>query len=99
MIAKLRRPFHIPGKYVLLKALDDDGREYDYPSWIPGVDHDVGEWFNVQRRGKACGIYGIEDGTPVALCYRELKPITDDTIGEAEILAIPMSLLEIREDE
>ena len=98
-IARLRVTFHIPGKYVMETIRDDDGSEADYPRWIPGVDHAAGKWFKVSRFGKACGIYGIEDGIPVAMCYRELRPATDEMIGEAEILVIPTILLEVKRAE
>jgi hypothetical protein len=91
--ARLCTDFHVPGQYVLIEGIDDDGSTYSFPRWFPGVEHVRGEWFNVHRIGKACGIHGIGDGIEVAMCYRELKPVTDDMIGEAEIVAIPTAFL------
>lgn len=97
--ACLRTAFHIAGQYVLCDGIDDDGSKYSYPRWQPGVDHQPGEQFNVHRVAAAAGIHGIGDGIMVALCYRELKPTTESSIGEGEILAIPMFLLEFKTPE
>jgi len=92
--ARLCVDFHIPGQYVLIEGIDDDGSTYSFPKWYPGTEHVAGEVFNVHRIGKACGIYGIGDGIEVAMCYRELHPPTDEMIGEAEIVAIPTAFLD-----
>lgn len=93
--AKLRVPFHIPGKYIMEKVRDDDGSEVDFPRWMPGTNHAAGECFDVIRTGRADGVYGIADGMPVAICYRELRPAAEDLIGESEVLIIPLCLLDI----
>ncbi len=61
---------------------------------VPKVTYPKGLEVDVLRHGKAQDIFGIDDGTEVCVCvWHQSKP-TEDTVGEATIIAVPVDFTE-----
>jgi len=94
--ATLKSDFTIPRHMVRYPVTLDDGGVIEMVAWVPALTVPKDTKVEVGQRGVAdSGIHGVTPGESVSVCVWVTREQTADTIGLAEVLAIPSRLLEL----